>query len=133
MGDDLSRQCREVDSALPFGAQVAMVVAQLVETAEGQVERRPVERSLLAPELVEEALEVMRQPIDRLEPHDDRSALDAVEHPERFLQRLGVGRVLLQPQQRVVERGDMLVGLIEVERQQLGQVEARHRVSTPAA
>ena len=41
-----------------------MVIAELVEAAEGQVEHRPVERPLLDPELVEEAFEVMGQPID---------------------------------------------------------------------
>ena len=55
--------------------------------------------------------------VDRLKPHDDRSALDAVKHPERFLQCLDVGRVLLKAQERIVERGDMLVGLVEIKRQ----------------
>ena len=72
---------------------------------------------------------MVRQLVDRLEPHDDRGALDAVEHPERFLQRLGVSRVLLQAHRRVVEAGDVLVGLVQIERHQLGQVEARHRLS----
>ena len=46
---------------LPFGPEVAVVVAQVVEAAEGQVEHGPVERPLLAPELVEQALEVVGQ------------------------------------------------------------------------
>ena len=64
--DDLSDQAREIDVALSLGTQVAMIVAQLVEAAEGQVQSRPVERPLLAPELFEEALKVVRQLIDRL-------------------------------------------------------------------
>ena len=96
-----------------------MVIAQFVEAAKRQVQYRPVEGSLLDPELIEQALEVMGQAIDRLEAHDHRGALDAVEHPERFRQSLDVGRILLQPQERVVEGGDVLVRLIEVEGQKL--------------
>jgi len=105
-----------------------VIVAQLVQAPESQVERDAVESSFLAAKLVIEALEVMRQLIDRHEPHDDGRALDAVEEPEGFLQGSGVSGALLKAQQRVVEPGNVLVGLVEIEGHQFGGIEARHRL-----
>ncbi len=99
-GLDQRGQPREIDRALTLGAEVTMVIPQLVEAAKRQVQRRTVECPFLAPELFEQALHVVGQPVDRREPHDHGGALDAVEHPEGFLKRLRVGRVLLEPQER---------------------------------
>ncbi len=116
--DDQGCERRQVDRALTSGAELAMVIAQLIKAAKGQVEQRPVQRPLPGSKLVEQAFEIVSQPIDRVEAHDYRRPLDAVKHPEGFRQCLGVGRVLLQPQERIVERGDLLIALIKVEGQQ---------------
>ena len=125
---DLARSTRQLDFALAAGAEVAVIVAQLVQAPECQVERDAVQSALLAAKLVVKTLEVMRQLVDRNKPHDDRRALDAVKEAKRFLQGLRVRRVLLQAQQGVVQGGDMLVRLVEIKGHQLGDVKPRHHL-----
>ncbi len=93
---DLRDQAGKIDSALSLRTKIAVVVAQLVETAECQVQNGSIEHPLSAAKLIKEAFKVMCQLVDRLKTHDDRSALDAVIHPERFLKGLGISRLLFQ-------------------------------------
>ncbi len=118
-------------SLVALRAEVAVIVAEAVEAAEAEVEKRPVQGPLTAPELVEEGFQVVGQLLDLVEAHHGRRPLDGVDQPERLAQRLVVVGRLLEAEQRLVQRGDLLVGLVEVVGQHARQVESGHRRDPP--
>ncbi len=110
-----------------------MVVAEPVEATEAEVEEGPIEGPLAAPELVEDRLQVMGEPLHLVEPEHRGGALEGVDQAESLADRSLVLGSLLQAQEPIVERGDLLVGLVKVERQHARQVESGHRGGPPSS
>jgi hypothetical protein len=85
---------------------------ELVDGVEHVVHQVRRHRHLTRPNRVEQVLDGVREVARLLEPHRARVPLQRVGHAEDAVHRLLVARLALELEQRVVQLGDVLVGLL---------------------